>query len=131
MRVLLDTHAFLWFVLGDTRLSVRARTVIEDPDNQRFVSLASAWEMAIKVSIGKLTAIASSKPFAEDLLDKLSANDMTLLPVDLLSVAQTAYLPFHHRDPFDRLIVAQSIIDNLTLISVDTVFDAYGVARIW
>ena len=131
MRLLLDTHAFLWFVLGDPRLSAQARRAIEDRANQRYLSLASAWEMAIKVSLGKLTVLHASKPFADDLIDKLSTNDVVLLQIDLPIVSHLSNLPFHQRDPFDRLLVAQCLTGNLTLVSIDTAFDDYGVSRIW
>lgn len=131
MRLLLDTQAFLWFVLGDARLSAPARSAIEDPANDSLLSIASAWEIAIKVSIGKLTEIASTKPLGEELADKLAANAVQLVPVQLDHVARTVTLPFHHRDPFDRLLAAQSLVDALPLVSSDAVFDRYGVTRVW
>lgn len=128
MILLLDTHTFLWFVMNDPRLSARAKSLIEDPGNQRLLSVASAWEMAIKVSLNKLTLTEPLHPF---LLTQLTQNQTSLLPITLEHLQIVSSLPFHHRDPFDRLIIAQSLVDNLSLLSADASFDAYGVARLW
>src|SRR5690242_8309511 len=98
MRLLLDTHTFLWFVLDDARLSTHAADLIEDVTNERFLSIASAWEIAIKVRTGK---IALSEPLDIFLPDQLSRNTIELLPITLPHILRTAALPFHHRDPFD------------------------------
>lgn len=127
MRVLLDTHAFIWGFLDDPRLSLAARRAItEAPD--RYVSIASCWEMAIKVSRGKLTF---AKPLDRILPEQLGLGGFQLLPVDLDDVARLATLPFHHRDPFDRMLVAQALNDELTIVSADPVFRKYGVKRVW
>jgi PIN domain nuclease of toxin-antitoxin system len=128
MILLLDTHTFLWFVMNDPRLSARAKSLIEDPGNQRLLSVASAWEMAIKVSLNKMTLTEPLHPF---LLTQLTQNQTSLLPITLEHLQIVSSLPFHHRDPFDRLIIAQSLVDNLSLLSADASFDAYGVARLW
>lgn len=126
MRILLDSHAFLWFVEGDSRLSIVARELIENPANEKWLSLASAWEVAVKTSIGKLTL---SQSLHETFFGISSATGIELLPINLDHVLDVAALPFHHRDPFDRLIAAQSLRETMPLISGDPVFDSYGVQR--
>lgn len=126
MRVLLDTHAFLWWVEEDARLSRAARKAITDASEGLF-SIASCWEMAIKVSRGR---IALSRPI-ERLGEVLAASELRLLPVDLDDVARVATLPFHHRDPFDRLLAAQALNDELTIASADPIFGKYDVKRVW
>lgn len=128
MSPLIDTHAFLWFMEGNTKLSERARLAIENAQGQQFLSVASAWEMAIKTSLGKLTL---AEPLGELLPKLLADSGIMLLPVELSDVARVATLPFHHRDPFDRLLAAQVLERGLTLISADAAFDSYGVTRIW
>jgi PIN domain nuclease of toxin-antitoxin system len=128
MRLLLDTHAFLWFVMGSPNLSASARALIEDVANERFLSVASLWEMAIKVSIGRLTL---SAPFDVLIPDQLSLNGIELLGIEVSHTSAVSTLFFHHRDPFDRLLVAQAIVENMPLISVDTAFDMYAVKRLW
>jgi PIN domain nuclease of toxin-antitoxin system len=127
MRVLLDTHAFLWFIADDTRLPPRARSTIADAGDV-FLSLASCWEMAIKVSIGKLTL---STPVERFLPEHLALNSIQLLEIDLVHAAAVASLPFHHRDPFDRLLAAQAKREQLAVVSADPVFRKYGVKRVW
>jgi PIN domain nuclease of toxin-antitoxin system len=131
MRLLLDTHTFLWFVADDPQLSTKARELIEDPANQRLLSTASHWEMAIKKSLGKL---ALADPFHVFLPRELATNQIDLLPIELRHSIQVAILPYPangHRDPFDRLIVAQAIVESLPILSADTKFDAYPVTRLW
>jgi len=128
MRLLLDTHAFLWFIVADSSLSSRAKALIEDPNNDILLSVGSLWEMAIKVSLGKLTI---SQPFNTFMTQQLSLNAISLLNISVDHTAAVATLPFHHRDPFDRLLAAQAMVEQLPLVSVDTVFDAYGVNRMW
>ncbi len=127
MRLLLDTHVFIWFLMGDTRLKATVRTLIETPTHQRFVSIATAWEMAIKMSLGKLTMQSS---FNQLFPGELVANAMLLLPIELAHLTKIMELPFHHRDPFDRLLIAQAKVENLVLLSYDTIFDDYGIQRI-
>ena len=128
MKLLLDTHSFLWFIDGNPRLSATARQLIEDPANERLVSIASLWEMAIKASIGRLTF---AQPFATLMLDQLQRNSMQVLDITLTHTAYVATLPFHHRDPFDRMLIVQALVETIPIISVDSVFDAYGVTRLW
>lgn len=99
-----------------------------DENNSLFFSLASVWEMAIKVSLGKLDI---QQPLADFLLEQLAINDITLLEIDFKHVLKTMELPFHHRYPFDRLLIAQTIIEDMVLLSVDSAFDAYDVRHVW
>ncbi len=128
MRLLLDTHACLWFLSGDARLNATARALIEDVNNERFLSMASLWEIAIKMGLGKLLAGQNFRTLFPALL---TSNSIDLLPIKVAHVAQVATLPMHHRDPFDRLLVAQALTENLPLISADSAFDIYGVRRLW
>jgi PIN domain nuclease of toxin-antitoxin system len=128
VKVLLDTHAFLWFIGGSPRLSSPARTAIESPENERFISAASIFEMAIKISLGKLTV---GQPLEQILAREIDSGAFSLLPIEVRHVSVLASLPFHHRDPFDRLLAAQSLEDDLVFLSVDEAFEAYGVRRIW
>ncbi|MGO8947168.1 MAG: type II toxin-antitoxin system VapC family toxin [Ktedonobacterales bacterium] len=128
MRALLDTHTFFWFLDDNPRLSATAKTVIVDGSNEILLSMASLWEMAIKISLSKLSI---SSPFGPYISQQLSANTIGILDISLAHVAAVIALPFHHRDPFDRLLIAQAQIEQIPLISVDTVFDAYAVRRLW
>ena len=128
MRVLLDTHAFLWFIMGSANLSVTARVLIVNPANERLLSVASLWEIAIKTSLRKLTL---SAPFDELIPTQLKLNGIDLLNINVDHLSTLTTLPFHHRDPFDRLIIAQAIVEQLPVISLDGAFDAYGVTRHW
>ena len=128
MRLLLDTHTLLWFVLGDASLSATARQLIEDADNSKFVSPASYWELAIKISIGKY---ALHEPY-ETFTDRaIRQNGFQILPIEPRHTAALTNLPFHHRDPFDRLMVVQAMVDGLILVSADSVLDAYPIQRLW
>ena len=128
MRLLLDTHSFLWFIGGDEQLSDIARELISDIDNEVLLSVGSLWEIAIKVSIGRLTL---SKPFEELIPEQLVLNEIAVLPVGLDDLSLIAKLPFHHRDPFDRLIITQAITSELPIVSKDTEFTQYPVELIW
>ena len=128
MNLLLDTHTFLWFIAGDSRLSQPARSAIEDVNNNRYVSMASLWEIAIKVSVDKLKL---SEPFEVLIPEQLAENRIEPLNISVDHTALIASMPFHHRDPFDRLIAAQTKVEQMTLVSVDVAFDAYGVTRLW
>lgn len=128
MRLLLDTHVFLWWVAGRPEISRKARTAIASERNECFVSIASCWEMAIKVSLGKLRIEGALDRF---LPEQLAANGFQPLAVELKHVARVATLPFHHRDPFDRLLVAQVLEEGLAIVSADAVFAEYGVRRTW
>jgi PIN domain nuclease of toxin-antitoxin system len=128
VRLLLDTHAFLWWVGADRRLSRKARSAVGAGRNECFVSLATAWEIAIKASLGSLRVDASLERF---LPDQIAANGFQPLPIDLRHTARVATLPFHHRDPFDRLLVAQALEEELAVVTADPVFAEYGVKRVW
>jgi PIN domain nuclease of toxin-antitoxin system len=128
MRLLLDTHAFLWFIGGHSHFSTHARHVIEDQDNESVVSMVSVWEMAIKVSLGKLTPHV---PFSSLVPGQLTQNGIALLDITVDHALQVAQLPYHHRDPFDRMLIAQAMTEGIPIVSADSVFDAYPVTRIW
>lgn len=128
MRILLDTHAFLWFLEGSASLSAHARSTIEEPENIVFVSVASLWEIAIKYSLGRLDL---EQPFGEFIPSQIETNGFALLSLDVPHMSRVAELPFHHRDPFDRMIIAQSLVEDLPIIGRDEAFDHYGVARHW
>jgi PIN domain nuclease of toxin-antitoxin system len=128
MRLLLDTHAFLWWVNNDSTLSSAARTAISNERNECYLSMASCWEMAIKTSIGKLRLNTTIERFIPD---ELANNDIKLLAVDFKHVAKVENLPFLHRDPFDRLLVAQALIEKMTFITADAIISDYGVKRLW
>ena len=128
MRLLLDTHAFLWFVLDEPQLSSTAKALIGDPNNEIDVSPATYWEIAIKVSIGKYIL---SEPLQEFLEREIAVNRFNILAVEPRHVTPLTTLPFHHKDPFDRLLVAQAIVENIPLVSNDSVLDAYSIRRLW
>lgn len=128
MRLLLDSHAFLWFVWSDPRLSPTALSVIGDPLNHLLLGAASAWEIGIKVSTGKLSVGQDVDSF---LNAQLAQNRISLLPITVDHIGQASRLPFHNKDPFDRLIVAQALVEGCPVISADAIFDAYGAQRIW
>ena len=128
MNLLLDTHSFLWFISGNPNLSPTARTLIEDASNQPFLSIASLWEMAIKLSIGKLNL---AQPFEVLIPQQMHLNGIKPLSIEIENVAIVSKLPFHHRDPFDRLLIAQAIGEQIPIVSADAVFDAYGIQRLW
>lgn len=128
MRLLLDTHVFLWWITDAPELSVKARKAIADEANACYLSLASCWEMAIKASLGKLHLVTSLDRFIPE---QLSANGFSLLNIDFRHTARVETMPFLHRDPFDRLLVAQAQAERLTLVSADAVLSEYGVKRIW
>jgi len=128
MRLLLDTHAFLWWVNDAPELSAKARKAIADPGNECLLSLASCWEIAIKASIGKLKLAGTVERFIPE---QLAANNFGRLDIDFRHVARVATMPFHHRDPFDRLLAAQAEEEKLAIVSADPVFQSYGVKRVW
>jgi PIN domain nuclease of toxin-antitoxin system len=127
VNLLLDTHAFLWFVAGDERLSTRARQAMESEDAELFLSAASIWEMAIKSSLGRLTLPV---PLDEYIAEKLE-HGFRVLPVDWTHSVAVEKMAFHHRDPFDRLLVAQSVAEGMALVSADPEFRQYKAKVIW
>ncbi len=128
MKYLLDTHSLIWFLTGDAQLSNRARQLIEAEENELLVSVASLWEMAIKFSIGKLDL---GQPFETLFPQQLENNSIEILSIAVEHLHTVCKLPFYHRDPFDRLIIAQAQVEKLPVVSVDTVFDTYGTRREW
>lgn len=128
MNLLLDTHSFLWFIAGSPQLSAHARALIENPAHQPFLSIASLWEMAIKISLNKLKIAG---PFETFIAQQLELNGIEILPIQLRHVTVVASLPFHHRDPFDRLLGAQAQVEQMPLLSGDSIFDAYAITRLW
>ena len=126
--VLLDTHTFLWFVWDDPQLSTLAKTTIQDPANRPLVSVATCWEIAIKVGIGKLRL---GEPATTFLPREIAANRLTLLGIELAHAMFVETLPHHHKDPFDRMLIAQAVIEKMPIVSADAVFDQYGVTRLW
>lgn len=128
MNILLDSHAFLWFVADDLKLSIDARTAIEDSTNRKWISIASLWEITIKVSIGKLNL---ADPVSEFLSREILCNKFSTLNVTMDHLAKLSVLPFNHRDPFDRLIVSQALQESFPVVSTDASLDAYGIDRIW
>jgi len=128
MRVLVDTQVFIWWIDAMPRLSKPASRIIADPGNLCFVSIASCWEIAIKTSLGKLEL---SMPVERFLNEEISANRFGVLSAELAHVGRVANLAFHHRDPFDRMIAAQALVEDMPVVSSDRMFDRYGVRRLW
>jgi PIN domain nuclease of toxin-antitoxin system len=128
MNFLLDTHSFLWFISGDAQLSTTARTSIEDIHNDVFLSVASLWEIAIKISLGKLQL---SQEYATFIPQQLTLNRIFLLDITIKHTSELITLPMHHRDPFDRLLITQSLTEGLPIIGKDSIFDNYSVTRYW
>lgn len=128
MRLLLDTHTFLWFVTNDALLSATALELIANPTNEIDVSPASYWEVAIKTSLGKYPL---TTPFEQFFREGIEGNDFRVLPIEVRHAATLASLPMHHKDPFDRMIISQAIVEQIPVVSADGAFDSYGVARLW
>ena len=128
MRLLLDTHTFLWFIGGDAALSPYARQLIEDRANERLLSIASLWEMAIKGSRGRLTLTLS---FTDLVAQHVHGNAIELFGILPHHLDVLVTLPFHHKDPFDRLIIAQGQAENIPIVSRDPAFDDYAIRRLW
>lgn len=128
MRLLLDTHTFIWFFTGNLKISNQVRVLIENEDNEKLLSTASIWEMAIKHSAGKLSF---TLPFEVFIRQQLSLNDFNLLDIKIHHITVVATLPLHHRDPFDRLLIAQAMVEKIPILSADSAFDAYPIQRLW
>lgn len=127
MKYLLDTHALIWALENDDKLSMTARNIIEDSNNIIFVSITSIWEIAIKISIGKLKLSQS----LENIIISLQEQDVLLLPIQPAHILKLLDLPFEHNDPFDRLMIAQCLQENIAFISNEALFLRYGVNRVW
>ncbi|QMW05890.1 type II toxin-antitoxin system VapC family toxin [Spirosoma foliorum] len=127
MDYILDTQVFIWHAIGDSRLSRRAKQLIES-DAVCWISIASIWEMAIKYKLGNLVF---AKPFDELIQEQITLYDYKIYPIELRHTFLLSRLEQHHKDPFDRLIIAQSIVDAIPVVSADSAFDLYPVNRIW
>lgn len=128
MTVLLDSHALLWWLNGRTRLGAAAQAVIEKPENEVLVSPVTAWEITTKYRIGKLPEVAA---IVESLADVVAAEGFGTLPVTFSHAHRAGLLTGAHRDPFDRMLIAQSLTDNIPLVSNEAMFEQFGVRRIW
>lgn len=128
ISLLLDSHTMLWFFWDDPQLSSHAKLLIEDPNNRKLVSIASCWEIAIKVGLGKLNLGEPSRSF---LSREIARNNFELLAISLDHATLVEGLAPHHKDPFDRLLIAQAIVEGISVVSSDEVFDAYPITRFW
>lgn len=127
MQFLLDTHTFIWFVNGDQQLPVKVRTAIKDVDNKCFVSIASIWEIAIKMSLDRLEL----KSDFDKIVFFLADNAIEILPISFEHTQQLLKLKYHHRDPFDRIIISQAITERMTVLTKDEAFENYSVKTLW
>ncbi len=128
MRLLLDTHTFLWWIDNDPHLSTQARALISDSNNELYFSAASGWEIAIKARIGKLAMPDNLEQF---IIEQLVLNQFTVLPIQLSHALHVYTLPLLHRDPFDRLLVAQSQVEDLLLLTNDALIQQYTTQTTW
>jgi PIN domain nuclease of toxin-antitoxin system len=128
MRALLDTHVLLWMMMDESRLSPAARTIVDDPDSQLLLSAASVWEMAIKVQIGKLALDVDLDTFVRGAVEAGAVDE---LPILLSHARRVATLPPHHRDPFDRMLIAQAQAESVPIVTADGVMKLYGVPIVW
>ena len=127
MKLLLDTHTFLWFLDDSPQLSQKGKALLE-ADNELLLSIASLWEIAIKLRLGKLTVAV---PIEVLMTQQLTQNDIEILPITVTPLIVVSTLPLHHRDPFDRLLIAQALVEQMPIVSADPAFDAYPVQRLW
>lgn len=128
MKALLDTHAFLWWITNDSRLSARVLRLVRDPSTSVYLSVASGWEIAIKVGLGKLELSDDLDGFIQE---QLTTNRIDVLPVQMSHALFVRRLPKHHRDPFDRLLIAQSLVEGMPLVTSDPLIQHYPVQTIW
>jgi PIN domain nuclease of toxin-antitoxin system len=128
VRMLVDTHSLIWAMDDPTKLSGLATTAIQDPANDLSISAATVWELAIKVGQGKITL---SLPYRQWMDRAVADLELTILPITVEYAERQSTLPPHHKDPFDRLLIAQALVEGFPIVSVDTTFDSYGVTRIW
>lgn len=128
MKLLLDTHAFIWWDENPAQLEPAARPACSDPNNELVLSTASLWEMQLKRMVGKLTL---RKPLRQLLDDQVQQNGLELVPVGVEHILRLDLLPFHHRDPFDRILIATVQVEGWTVVSHDGAFGAYGVPVLW
>ena len=128
MRLLLGTHTFIWWDIAPTQLSPHVLALCQDPKNQLLLSVVSVWEMQIKLQLGKLRL---DRPLADMIVDQRRTNGIEILPMILPHALAIESLPLHHKDPFDRLLIAQAIVENLALASRDPAFAAYPIVVVW
>jgi PIN domain nuclease of toxin-antitoxin system len=128
VRVLLDTHALLWFLEDNPRLSNAAKHMLEDATTDAYISVASLWEIAIKIGLHKLQI---GEPFDQLFPAQLQRNNIEMLGVTVSHLTRLTTLPLHHRDPFDRMLVAQALEEQLVIVGADVAFDAYALERLW
>jgi len=128
MKVLLDTHALLWLIADDDRLSENARQIFLNTANRLFFSAASLWELCIKKSLGK---ISLKNGWLQTIQEEMELNTIQWLPIEMTHCAEVAEMPFHHRDPFDRMLIAQAITEDMHLLSRDSRLSDYAIERIW
>ncbi|NES82353.1 MAG: type II toxin-antitoxin system VapC family toxin [Moorea sp. SIO2B7] len=128
MKLLLDTHTFIWLTVSQGKLSEQVKSLLADRQNDLFLSLVSVWEMQIKLQLNKLSF---NFPLAEVLERQQQTNDLYFLPIELDHIYALASLPLQHRDPFDRLLIAQAVVEQMPLLSIDSVFDGYPIQRLW
>ena len=128
MRLLLDSHTLIWAVDDPSRLSLLASSFLEEPKHDRVLSAATIWEIGIKFSLGRLPLSLPYRFWMDKAIADLA---LTVLPITLDHVEQQIRLPWHHRDPFDRLLAAQALVEGTQLLSLDEIFDQYGVDRVW
>lgn len=128
MRTLVDTQAFLWLITGSARLSETARKIFLNPDNSLFISAASLWEICIKISLGRLSLRSG---WLKIIQDEMKRNAVHWLPIEIMHCAELTKLPFHHRDPFDRMLIAQAMVENMQLLSSDRRLSDYAITRVW
>ena len=131
MKFLLDTHVFLWWVMDDARLTAGIRTLLADRSHVLLLSAVSGWEMAIKVGIGKLKLPIRSGSISRFVMNQMELNGMESLPVFLSHSLAVAELPNHHQDPFDRLLVAQSKVEEIPLVTADRMLAKYNIKTVW
>jgi PIN domain nuclease of toxin-antitoxin system len=127
LKALLDTHTFIWWLTDDDRLSQRVKLLICDPESEIYVSAATVWEIATKIRIGKLDA----SPFANGIQSEIEIEQFIPIAVSVIHAERAGYLDHKHKDPFDRMLIAQALVEGLVIISNETLFDQFGVPRLW
>lgn len=128
MRLLIDIHVLIWAMDDPSKLTGAAATALQDPANDLLLSAATLWELAIKIGLGKLIL---SLPYRQWMDQATAALQLSILPITIAYAEQQIALPSHHKDPFDRLLIAQALVENLTVVCADSIFDHYGITRLW
>jgi PIN domain nuclease of toxin-antitoxin system len=127
VKYLIDTHTYIWYINGDKRLSYKSLEIIDNIKNEICISIVSLWEISIKMKLDKLKVYSNIYSIEKDLIHY----KISILPITLIDIIKNYELPFHHRDPFDRMLISQSITQNIPIIGCDTIFDKYFDRRIW